>query len=518
MQEQELKTSPKPRNKFFILVNVLLLVFFISILSYVYISQIDVFWQTTNEMIVLNTNAYEKTLSLWFAPRIKLVDTIYEDLLYFNLIDKNELDSFFTSVTIANESVMATYIATEDKQIVFDFGQEAPEGFDPTVRVWYILAMENFGRTVVSEPYIDILTGELIVTITRAIELSGGLKGAIGIDVDLSELTEFVNGIHSYKNGSAFLISGDDIIITHNDENYIPKDINGVATFTKYSDIPVSDVKRVNISSLNVTLERLVRNDVQEYVSMITLSDVGWVFGIKIPVTDFDEDLWQIASPLLVTLVVGISVFAISIVLYILHMLMLIRANEVIENQKRELAEHMLVIEELGLIDALTNIPNRRNFDNRSAEEWKRSARDNKPCGLCMIDIDHFKKLNDTYGHPYGDEALRLVADVIKSSIQRPGDIAARWGGEEFIVMLPNTNIESARNVAEKIRYNIENADMPEYTGDGEKPEKASLTVSIGIASTIPDANNSVNDLIIIADKALYEAKQTGRNKVCGFK
>jgi len=515
MLKKDNNPNPKPRNKFFIVVNVLLLIFFVSILAYVYMSQIDVFWQTTNEMISLNTKSYEKTLSLWFAPRIKLVDTIYEDLIYFNMVEKNELDMFFTAVTIANHDVMATYIGTEDGQIVFDFGQEAPEGFNPTVRVWYILAMENFGRTVVSEPYIDILTGRLIVTITRAIELSGGMKGAIGVDVDLSELTDFVGSIHSYNNGSAFLLSADEKIITHNDDRYLPKDVNGVATFHNYSDIEVSDVKRIFTSSPEVTLQRLIREGVEEYVSTVILGEVGWTLGIKIPVSDFDENLWQIASPLLVTLVVGIGVFAASITLYILHMLMLIRANEVIENQKLELAEQMITIEELGFIDALTNIPNRRNFDNRSNEEWKRSARDNKPCSLCMIDIDHFKKLNDTYGHPYGDEALKLVADIIKSSIQRPGDIAARWGGEEFIVMLPNTNIESAKGVAEKIRYNIENADMPEYTGDGEKPEKASLTVSIGVASVLPSAENSVNDLIIVADKALYKAKQTGRNKVC---
>jgi len=251
---------------------------------------------------------------------------------------------------------------------------------------------------------------------------------------------------------------------------------------------------------------------------MTTLTDVGWVFGIKIPISDFDENLWQIATPLLITLIIGLSVFAGSITVYLLHMMQLIRVNEVIELQKIELAKQMKTIEKLSLIDALTNIPNRRNFDNNSSKEWKRSIREKNVCSLCIIDIDHFKKLNDTYGHPYGDEVLKLVAEIISKSIRRPGDIAARWGGEEFILMLPGADSEAAVNIAEKIRQKIENAEMPEYKSsdpNASKKKKASLTVSIGIASIKPTTESIFSDLVQSADEALYNAKQTGRNKVC---
>jgi len=514
MPEKDLKSNPKPKNRLFIFFSILLLVLFISVLFYAYLSQIDVFWLTTNEMIVINTREYEKTISLWFAPRIKLVETIYEDLLYFNLSERDELDSFFTSITDTNEAVMATYIATEDKQIVFDRGQTAPEGFDPTVRVWYVLAMENFGKTVVSEPYIDILTGKVIVTITRAIELNNGLKGAIGVDIDLSEITEFVNNIHSYKNGSAFLLSQHGNIVTHRDEMLLPKDVDGAAAFIRYSDLPVSDVRQIEVSSSQVTLEWLVRDDVQEYVSTTTIESIDWIFGIKIPISDFNEDLWQITTPLLITLIIGLGVFASSMVLYLLHMMQLIKANNVIEKQKHELAAQMRTIEQLGLIDALTGIPNRRNFDNRSSDEWKRCAREKKICSLCMIDIDHFKNLNDTYGHPYGDEVLKKVADILKDSVRRTGDIAARWGGEEFAVLLPNVDSEAAQKIAEDIRLRIETAEMPLP----DTNEKVNLTISAGVATITPNHENSVADAINNADKALYNAKQTGRNKVCVFR
>jgi len=507
-------TNPKPRNLLFFVICVLLLVLFISVLSFVYSSQIEVFWQTTNEMIVLNTKEYERTLSLWFAPKITLVDTIYEDLLHFNLNERNELDSFFTSVTDANQLVMATYIATEDKRVVFDRGQEAPEGFDPTIRSWYIHAMENFGRTVVSEPYIDILTGKLVVTATRAIQLRGGLNGAIGVDFDLSELADFINDIHSYKNGSAFLLSSTGKIITHENDMFLPVIIDEAAVFINYSDIPVSDVAKVEVSSSEVFLERLVRDGIQEYVSTINVKEVDWIFGIKIPISDFDESLWQIATPLLITLILGLFVFAGSIVLYMLHMMQLIKANDLIKQQKLELAEQMQTIEKLGLIDALTNIPNRRHFDSRSDEEWKRCIREKKVCSLCMVDIDHFKRFNDKFGHQYGDEALKLVADLIKTVVRRPGDMAARWGGEEFVILLPNTDIDFAQIIAEDVRHNAENIVMPE-TASGKK---AKLTVSVGVASILPDIDNSFSELVSNADKALYNAKQTGRNKVCVYR
>jgi len=171
----------------------------------------------------------------------------------------------------------------------------------------------------------------------------------------------------------------------------------------------------------------------------------------------------------------------------------------------------MRVIEELGFVDMLTNIPNRRQFDRFLTREWNRSIREKTPVALLMIDVDHFKIYNDTHGHQQGDVALQTVADAIVFSLKRSIDIAARWGGEEFAVLLPNTKLDGAVKVAEQVRKNVEKASIP--SSEGEKDHK--VTISIGVTSLVPSSENYIAKLIMLADKALYKAKDSGRNKVC---
>ena len=181
-----------------------------------------------------------------------------------------------------------------------------------------------------------------------------------------------------------------------------------------------------------------------------------------------------------------------------------------VETQERILNQ-MRLIEKLSFIDTLTNIPNRRLFDQDLNKEWNRARRESHSICALMIDIDHFKTYNDTHGHQQGDVALKMVADIITSSLKRASDIAARWGGEEFSVLLPNTTIKGAKHIAEDIRKNIEAASIPcDATNSDHK-----ITVSIGAAQILPDNTNNVTELIMLADTALYKAKETGRNRVC---
>ena len=173
--------------------------------------------------------------------------------------------------------------------------------------------------------------------------------------------------------------------------------------------------------------------------------------------------------------------------------------------------KQMRTIEELGFVDMLTNIPNRRQFDRFLTREWNRSIREKTPVALLMIDVDHFKIYNDTHGHQQGDVALQTAADAIVASLKRSIDIAARWGGEEFAVLLPNTKLDGAVKVAEEIRANVEKASIP--YGDGAESHK--VTISIGVSSLVPSSENYIAKLIMLADKALYKAKDSGRNKVC---
>jgi diguanylate cyclase (GGDEF)-like protein len=176
--------------------------------------------------------------------------------------------------------------------------------------------------------------------------------------------------------------------------------------------------------------------------------------------------------------------------------------------------KQMRTIERLSLIDPLTLIPNRRNFDNHMVIEWGRAVREQHPLSLLFVDIDHFKVYNDVYGHPQGDVALREVAVLLTESLKRTTDFAARWGGEEFVVILPDTSVNGAVKVAEKIRLAAELLEVIFV----EKEEITKLTVSIGINTISPEKGDSYDDFISNADKALYMAKNTGRNKVVVFK
>ncbi len=165
-------------------------------------------------------------------------------------------------------------------------------------------------------------------------------------------------------------------------------------------------------------------------------------------------------------------------------------------------------MQRIARTDSLTQLGNRRLFDEALKREWERAARLHKPLALLMLDIDWFKKYNDFYGHPAGDAALRAVALCIQQGVHRPGDICARYGGEEFTVVLPDTNLAGAYHVAEKIRRAVERLNM----AHADSPHKK-VTVSIGLAMRLPEPAQDAKQLIDAADAAMYRAKQAGRNR-----
>lgn len=176
-----------------------------------------------------------------------------------------------------------------------------------------------------------------------------------------------------------------------------------------------------------------------------------------------------------------------------------------------QIVGQMKTIEQLGMLDPLTNLSNRRNFETCIKAEWKRAAREKTHVSLLGIDVDDFKKYNDTYGHPQGDILLQKVAEVFSNAVKRGADLVARLGGEEFSVLLPNTSLAGAIAVAEKIRSRVEALAVYNYhTG-----ESTFVTVSIGAAEARPSEGSTIVGLVSDADKALYRAKSNGKNIVC---
>ncbi len=175
----------------------------------------------------------------------------------------------------------------------------------------------------------------------------------------------------------------------------------------------------------------------------------------------------------------------------------------------RRLDAANLELKRLSAVDELTSVPNRRQFDESLRREWRRCARDGKSLALLMCDVDDFKKFNDAYGHPAGDTCLISVAETLSGRLRRPGDLVARYGGEEFAAILPETGLQGALQVAEGMRAAIEEMHTP-HNGSA----LGWVTVSIGVATLLPQLANGEGALVASADWALYEAKRLGRNRV----
>lgn len=186
--------------------------------------------------------------------------------------------------------------------------------------------------------------------------------------------------------------------------------------------------------------------------------------------------------------------------------------EELLETQSR-LMEAVEELKKLSTLDGLTGIGNRRFFDEYSEKEWKRAQRDQNSFSVVMIDLDCFKFYNDTYGHQRGDACLKEVAEVIKNAMKRPADMAARYGGEEFVLVLPETNEKGAVRLAEKLRQQVMDLKL-EHENNSCANE---VTISLGVATGIPKPGKLFSDLLAQADKALFQAKRSGRNRTLFF-
>jgi len=177
-------------------------------------------------------------------------------------------------------------------------------------------------------------------------------------------------------------------------------------------------------------------------------------------------------------------------------------------NTHIKIIDQMYTIERMCLIDPLTKVANRRGFETRLIADWGRAIRERAPISILMMDIDKFKNYNDTYGHQQGDVTLKTFVEIAAQTIKRSSDLIARWGGEEFVILMPNVDINGAVDVAENVRKNVAASVVPTEDGTVTK-----ITVSIGINSVVPVADAGIKDFIEKADQALYKAKESGRNR-----
>ncbi|MGF1479528.1 MAG: diguanylate cyclase domain-containing protein [Cyanophyceae cyanobacterium] len=184
--------------------------------------------------------------------------------------------------------------------------------------------------------------------------------------------------------------------------------------------------------------------------------------------------------------------------------------SDIISQRTAELEKVNQELLRLATIDPLTEVANRRRFNDYLQREWRRAAREKMVLSLILCDIDYFKLYNDHYGHQQGDDCLRQVARAIRVSVKRPADLAARYGGEEFVVVLPNTEAQGATTVAEEIRSKVQQLKIEHAASQVSQY----VSLSLGVASLIPRLELSSETIVSMADQALYEVKERGRNGV----
>ena len=186
-----------------------------------------------------------------------------------------------------------------------------------------------------------------------------------------------------------------------------------------------------------------------------------------------------------------------------------IHLDKVVRSRTKQLEEVNERLQKISATDALTGLYNRRYFDESLKREYARAARNKTPLSVMMIDLDHFKSINDNYGHVFGDEALRQTALRMQDVLKRPGDAAFRYGGEEYVILLPDTNTSAARIIAKQIWSAMRSSQI--FHDD----QSETITVSIGIATVVPSPNGDPNKLLREADHKLYRAKEEGRDRIC---
>ncbi len=238
-----------------------------------------------------------------------------------------------------------------------------------------------------------------------------------------------------------------------------------------------------------------VRNDIQDYKVEISDTYLYYLFS-------------ALALLVIVACGYGLSIRGVKlrhkkIILFMQERLQLL------ELRTQQLEQANQDLHRLSHLDSLTGVANRRRFEEALDQEWRRASRAGTPLSLIMIDTDFFKLFNDAYGHQRGDDCLTLIAKTLRNALNRPGDMVARYGGDEFMILIPGINAEGAAEMAEAMRGRVEGM---EITHRGSPDDKV-VTISLGVVTGYPTRGLSSGELIAAADEALYQAKDEGRNR-----
>ena len=451
------------------------------------------------------------------------------------------------------------------------------EEYDPRLRPWYQAAVQE-GGLVWSPIYLFAHPPVLGITPALPIyeQQTRKLKGVMAIDLTLAQMSDFLRSLQISPSGRAFIIERSGQIVATSAEEQpviltetVSQRLNAknsqdifVRSAAHYLETKFQDFERIDKCQQFVAKVNHQRQFIQ--VTPLThYPGIDWLMVVAIPEADFMEHINAntrttillcltalIAAITLGTLInywISQSIFRLSYAAQaiasgeldqsvetqnikelallaqsfnsmtqrlqgLFHNLE--KANSDLEqrvaNRTRELEQANEQLQRLANIDSLTQISNRHCFDSNLDQQWRRCLREHKPIALILCDVDYFKAYNDLYGHPTGDRCLQNIAQAISQTIKRPNDLVARYGGEEFAIILPNTDLEGAIYVAENVKFQVKELKIP-HIGSKINPY---VTISCGVTSHIPTQELSAEWLIALADRALYEAKEQGRDRL----
>lgn len=378
-----------------------------------------------------------------------------------------------------------------------------PKNVSNADREYFIYHKLNLDQGAhVGVPIVSRSTGHWVIPVSRRINHPDGtFAGVVLATVDMAYFRRFHESFDIGKNGVILLALDNGAILTRIpfQTSYIGQDVSKGPIFTNLR--AHGPGTRLLISKVD-KVERVYSYKHAQHYPLV----VATALSKDDVLASWRHEAWRTAA-VSVFLIVVLSGFG----------LRLVRQIGVREQAETELRAAKEALEDLNrslelmsLEDSLTGLGNRRRFDLALQAECSHSARHRTPLALVLIDVDHFKRYNDLYGHPAGDQCLRLVGAAVKAARVRASDIAARYGGEEIAVLLPQTDAAGAWSTAERVRQAVEALGIS-HAGS----PAGHVTISVGVAALVPSADPDAPALLVrSADRALYEAKAAGRNRV----
>ena len=456
---------------------------------------------------------------------------ISADAVLFGLVQRMEVEGLDPSTQARLYPVLAAYIKELPQlQGIFVYDQngkwlvnsmdDAPWRLNNSDREYFKYHKNHPDRTAhVSYPVVSRSTGEWIIPISRRINYpDGSFAGIVLATLPVDYFNKFYTRFNVGQDGQIMLFTKSGYLMaqrpftadTIGQNIFSNTPITGGRIVREYAGrdsegntiiLPSLDnVQRTHTPTLD-NIERIHSYKQLDKYPLFVMAAVSYdevLSGWR------DETLSQaIAVLVLVSMLAWLGKHLVD------QIKLRVQAERKLLSVREQLVDMNTILQKMAMEDGLTGVANRRQFDVTLANEINRLKREHSNLALLMIDVDFFKKYNDTYGHPAGDICLQKIAQLIR--MNRAGDLSARYGGEEFAILLPNTDIAGALSVAEKICADVRDLKIPHSASVHDI-----VTVSIGVHAMIPELENcNVLDIVSHADKALYAAKQRGRNQVC---